>query len=51
MSALPLFSDFDLLGNRKGVVDLNPEIANRALNLCVTQEQLNRSKVPRLFVN
>ena len=51
MTALPLFSDLDLLGNRKRVVDLDPEIANRALNVCMAKQQLNRSKVPRLLVD
>jgi hypothetical protein len=51
MSALPLFSDFDLLGNRKRVANFDPEIANRALNFCVAKQKLNRSKVPRLFVD
>ena len=35
MSALPQFSDVDLLGNGKCVVELDPKIANRALNLRV----------------
>ena len=52
MTALPLFSDLDLLGNRKRVVDLDLEVApNRALNFCVAKQQLNRSKVPRLLVD
>jgi hypothetical protein len=48
MSALPQFSDVDLFGNGKCVVDLDPEIANRALNLRVAQQKLNRSKISRL---
>jgi hypothetical protein len=51
MSALPQFSDIDLLGNGKCVVDLDPEIANRALNLRVAQQKLNRSEISRLFVD
>ncbi len=42
MSALPQFSDVDLLGNGKGVVDLDPKIANRALNLRMAQQKLQR---------
>jgi hypothetical protein len=42
-SALPLFSDFDLLGNRKSVVDLDPEIANRAINLRVSAAEPSKS--------
>jgi hypothetical protein len=51
MSALPQFSDVDLLGNGKGVVNLDPEIPNRAFNLRVPQQKLNRSKISRLFVD
>jgi hypothetical protein len=51
MSALPQFSDVDLLGNGKCVVDLDPQIANHALNLRVAQQNLNRSKISRLFVD
>ena len=33
MPALPLYSDVDLLGHGKGVIDLDPEITHSALNL------------------
>ena len=32
MSALPQFSDVDLLGNCKRIVHLDPQIADRALD-------------------
>jgi hypothetical protein len=50
MSALPQFSDVDLLGNRKRVVHLDPEIADCALDLRVAQQNLNCSKVPGKLV-
>jgi hypothetical protein len=34
MPALPLFSDVDLLGHRKRVVDLDPEITHSAQSSC-----------------
>jgi hypothetical protein len=37
MSALPHFSDVDLLGYRECVIDLDSEIADRALDLRVAQ--------------
>ena len=37
MSALPHYSDVDLLGYGERVVDLDSEIADRALDLRVTQ--------------
>ena len=49
MSALPQFSNIDLLGNRKRVVHLDPQIADRAFDLRVAQQELNRSKVPCLL--
>src|SRR6476620_4411614 len=39
MAALPLISDFDLLGHSERVVDLDPKIANRAFNLCVAEQK------------
>ena len=35
MSALPRFSDIDLFGNGKRIVHLDPEIADRTLDLRV----------------
>ena len=37
MPALPLYSDVDLLGRGKGVVDLDPEMTHSALDLRVAQ--------------
>jgi hypothetical protein len=51
MSALPHFSGVDLLGYGQGVIDLNSEIADCALNLGVSQQQLNCSKVSRFLVD
>ena len=53
MSALPpnLFSDVDLFGYGKRVIDLNSEIADCTLDLGVAQQELNCSKIPRLFVD
>jgi len=45
MSALPHFSDIDLLGYGERVINLDTEIANRALNLRVAKQELNRTKI------
>ncbi len=45
-SALPQFSNVNLLGNCKRVIDLDTEISDGALDLRVTQQQLNSAKVP-----
>ena len=44
-AALPSRSDVYLLRDIQGVIDLDAEIPDRALNLGVTQEQLNSPKV------
>jgi hypothetical protein len=46
LTALPRFSDVDLLGDGERVVDLNTEIPDRALHLGVPKEQLSRAEVP-----
>jgi hypothetical protein len=46
MSALPHFSDVDLLGYGERVINLDSEIANRALDLPVAKQELNGSKIP-----
>ncbi len=51
MPAPPQFSDFDLLSNRQRVVHLDPEIADGALNLRVTQEQLHGSQIAGLAID
>jgi hypothetical protein len=45
MSAVPLISDVNLLGNSEGVVYLNAQVPNGALNLSVTKKQLNCSQI------
>ena len=47
----PGSSDIDLLGDCENVVDLNPEIANRAFNLRVAERELNSAQVPRATVD
>jgi len=42
MSAPPLISDFNLFGYRQGIIDLDTEIANRALDFGVAEKQLDR---------
>ena len=51
MSALPLFSDVDLLGYGKRVIDFDSQITDRTLDLRVAQQELNRSKVACPFVD
>ena len=49
MSALPHFSDVDLLGYGKRVIDLNSEITDCTFDLGVAQQELNRSKISRFL--
>ena len=49
MSALPRFSDVDLLGYGKRVIDLDSEITDCTLDLGVAQQELNRSKISRFL--
>lgn len=51
MSALPRFSDIDLLGYGERVIDLDSEIADRALDLRVAQQELNRPKISRFLID
>ena len=51
MSALPHFSDVDLLGYGKRIIDFDSQIADRTLDLRVAQQQLNRSKIACHFVD
>ena len=51
MSALPHFSDVDLLGYGKRVIDLDSEIANCTLDLRVAQQKLNCSEISSFFVD
>ena len=45
MSALPQFSDLDLFGNGQRVINLDPEIADGAFDLRVTQQQLDSPQI------
>jgi hypothetical protein len=38
-------SDLNLLRNQKGIVDVNPKIPNRALDLGVAQQELDRPEI------
>ena len=40
MSALPLFSDVDLLGDCNGIINLDAEVSHGAFDLCVTEQEL-----------
>jgi len=51
MSALPHFSDIDLLGYGERVITLDSEIANRALNLRVAKQELNRTKISCFLID
>ena len=51
MSALPRFSDIDLLGYGERVIDLDSEIADRALDLRVAQQELNRAQISRFLID
>lgn len=44
-------SEIDLLGDRDGIVDLDPEIPNCAFDFRVAQQKLNGTQVPRPPVN
>ena len=50
-SALPHFSDIDLLGYGERVITLDSEIANRALNLRVAKQELNRTKISCFLID
>ena len=51
MSALPHFSDVDLLRYGKRIIDLNSEITDCALDLSVAEQELDCSKVSRFLVD
>jgi hypothetical protein len=51
MSALPHFSDVDLFGYGKRIIDFDSQVTNRTLDFRVAQLELNRSKVACLFVD
>lgn len=47
---LPLPSDVDLHRDFDGVVDLDPEIPHRALDLTMSEEKLNRTQIAGLAI-
>ena len=47
----PGISDIHLLGDRQGIVDLDAEVADRALDLRVTEEQLHGAEVAGAAIN
>jgi hypothetical protein len=47
----PVDSDINLFGNRERIVDLNTEIADRAFDLGVTEQELHGSQIPRASVD
>ena len=51
MSALPLFSDVDLLRYGERIIDLDSEIADRTLDLRVAKQELNCSKISRFLID
>ena len=46
-----LSSQLDLLRDAEGVIDLDAKIADRAFELRMPEEKLNRSQIPRLLVD
>jgi hypothetical protein len=44
-----LRSEFDLFRQGHRVIELDPEIANRILQLAVAKQELNRAKIPSLL--
>ncbi len=42
VSALPSSSDVNLLGDHEGIIDLDTEVSDGALHLCMAEEQLYR---------
>ena len=44
-------SEFDLLGDAERVVDLDPEIANGAFQLGVTEQKLHRPQIAGLAID
>jgi hypothetical protein len=49
-SALPLFSDVDLLGYGKRVIDLNSKRPDCTLDFRVAQQELNCWKISRFLI-
>ena len=45
MAGRPRRSDLNLFRYQKGIVDLDPKLPNSALNLGVTQQELNSPEI------
>jgi len=44
-------SEFDLLGDAESIIDLDPEIANGALQLRMPQQELDRSEIASFSID
>jgi hypothetical protein len=51
MSALPHFSDIDLLRYGKRIIDLNSEITDCTLDFSVAEQELNCSKISGFLID
>ena len=51
MSALPHFSDVDLLSYGKRIIDFDSQVTDRTLDFRVAQQELNRSKIACFLVD
>ena len=51
MSALPQFSDVDLFGYGKRIIDLNSEITDCTLDFGVAEQKLNYSKISGFLID
>lgn len=44
-------SDVDLLGDARRVIEFHAEVSNRAVHLCVAEQELNRTQISRVPVD
>ena len=51
MSALPPTSDIDLLGNREGIIYLDAQVSDSALDLGMAEQELDRTQVSSSAIN
>lgn len=51
VSALPQFSDVDLLGNNQGVVYFDAQVPDGAFNLSASEQKLNGTKIARAAID
>ena len=47
----PKLLDFNGFGYGQGILKFDAEVSNRAVHLCVAQQELNRTKVARLLLD